>query len=157
MTKANRPQTAANTEAYPSSPGLPRPLNGASADRDDPRPATAVGSLLSAIARTEELIDLESDSLEHHRPVDLQEIGRRKTQSLLELTRLARALPRGIDARAVAEHLGAFRAKLERNAELLKLHLAATREVATVIANALHDAEWDGTYDRAAKRSGPMR
>jgi len=154
MTKSTPRPAPADFTMQASATG---PLRTAAADRDDLRPGPALAGLLGAIARTEELIDLETRSLEKDTPIDLQELGRRKTQALLELTRLARAVPDGAGDRSLADRLDAFRAKLERNAELLKLHLAAVREVATVIANALHDAEWDGTYDRLVKRSAPAR
>jgi hypothetical protein len=46
----------------------------------------------------------------------------------------------------VTTRLAGLRAKLDVNRAVLETHLAAVREVATVLADAIRDAESDGTY-----------
>ena len=66
-----------------------------------PMPRTmpsAVAAMHAAIGRLEETIAVEIAALDENRPADFADINRRKSQSLLEITRLARALPVGSEA-----------------------------------------------------------
>ncbi|WGD28568.1 hypothetical protein AncyloWKF20_12165 [Ancylobacter sp. WKF20] len=107
-----------------------------------PTPATL---LLGLLDRLEDAIEQESEALRHRLPLDFDEMNRRKSRSLLELSRAARALPAALDGSAL-ERLANLRGKLLRNQELLALHLAAAQEVASILGTALRDAESDGTY-----------
>ena len=119
-------------------------------------PAPARATLLSAVERLEETLDLENAAYEARAPLDLDEINRRKSRGLLELTRAARQLPAGPDGDAAAR-LAALRAKLERNQYLLSVRLAAAREVSGILDHALREAESDGTYGAHPARDGEGR
>ncbi len=49
----------------------------------------------------------------------------------------------------IRSRLPRLRSKLSRNQELLAIHLAAAREISDVLAQAMRDAESDGTYSAA--------
>ncbi|MBK1622013.1 hypothetical protein [Afifella marina] len=103
-------------------------------------------ALTTCIGRLEELVDQESEALSHNQPIDLQEFNHRKSRALLELSRMARAVPAeniSTDARIGIIRL---REKLQRNQDLLKTHISAVQTVAGLIAKAMSDAESDGTY-----------
>lgn len=110
--------------------------------------------LLGLLDRLEEAIELENDALHRREAIDLDEMSRRKSRSLLELSRAARALPAVLDG-GTLERLAQLRGKLLRNQELLGLHLAAAQEVSSILGAALRDAESDGTYSMSlANRFG---
>lgn len=111
-------------------------------------PVPAVATLLSAIDRLEEAIDAETSAFETRTPFDIEEINRRKSRCLLELSRAARALPPGEDAE-LAERLAGLKQKLERNSYVLSVQLAAAQEVASILDRAMREAESDGTYSAA--------
>lgn len=111
-----------------------------------PSAGTVPGALLlGLLERLEDAIDQETEALSRRLPLDFEEMNRRKSRSLLELSRAARALPAALDG-ATLERLALLRGKLLRNQEVLGLHLAAAQEVASILGTALRDAESDGTY-----------
>ena len=116
-------------------------------------PATV--ALRNAVARLMRLLDRETTGLRSRQQVDLNDLGDRKNQALLELSRISRRL----DAEAVdpelRAQLDALRGKLDENRSVLKLHLQAVRQVADILANAIRDAESDGTYSSAADPRWP--
>ncbi|MBN8995425.1 MAG: flagellar protein FlgN [Rhizobiales bacterium] len=93
----------------------------------------------------------ETEALRAHRHVDLDELNRRKSRSLLELTRLSRSLPSAPEARLKAR-LQALSVKLAENRDVLALHLGAVREISDLLVAALGEAESDGTYGMPAGR-----
>jgi hypothetical protein len=112
-------------------------------------PGTALNSSLnSLLARVEEVVDFETAALRSRAQVDFAEISRRKSRSLLELTRAARALPLQSDP-VTAERLAILRKKLVENRDLLGIHLVAAQEVAALLNDAIREAESDGTYSHA--------
>src|SRR5947208_1176960 len=67
-------------------------------DRERPPPPAladepAIGALAGALARLEEVIGEETLALESRHAIDLKDFNRRKSRSLLELTRIIRGLP----------------------------------------------------------------
>ncbi|WP_051630254.1 hypothetical protein [Afifella pfennigii] len=109
----------------------------------DPAPGVA---LTTALKRLEALIDEENAALAERREIDLGNINHRKSRALLELTRVARAVPAtaiGTDAKGAILRL---REKLSRNSELLETNITAVRHVAGIISTTIHEAESDGTY-----------
>nr|WP_246429579.1 flagellar protein FlgN [Prosthecomicrobium pneumaticum] len=80
--------------------------------------------------------------------IDLVETNRRKSRSLLELSRAARSLQASPD-HAIRNQLQRVRVKLQQNYDLLGLYLAAAQEVTDILGDALRDAESDGTYSAA--------
>lgn len=113
----------------------------------------AVATLVSALDRLEETIDIENASFEARGPIDLAEINRRKSRALLELSRAARGLPDRLDA-ATAARLARLKTKLDRNQYVIALRIAAAREVGAILDRALAEAESDGTYSVHSARQG---
>ncbi|GGF47969.1 hypothetical protein GCM10007301_04100 [Azorhizobium oxalatiphilum] len=123
------------SEAQADTPALPAAA---------PQPP-AMASLLSSLDRLETVVDQETDALAARKPIDLQDINRRKSRSLLELSRAARFLPETVEPELQDRLLGLKR-KLQRNCEVLSMHLDAAREISTILNGALRAAESDGTY-----------
>lgn len=102
--------------------------------------------LTQAINRLEAILAGETNALREGRTVNLAETSNRKSQSLLELSRISR----GIDPATATPHLrtklGTLRHRLGENSRVLTLHMEATDEIARLIARTLADAESDGTY-----------
>ena len=115
-------------------------------------PAATLTTLLRAVERTEDLLDEETFALKDRRAIDLVSFIRRKNQSLLEITRAARALSDYEVGPAVTDRLAGLKDKLERNQAVLRLHLEAVREVAELLAKAARDADSDGTYSMPTHR-----
>ena len=107
------------------------------------------------IERLEEVVDQETAALRNRTAIDLKDFNNRKSQGLLELNRALRGLvdnpPKD---RTVSTRLAGLRAKLDVNRAVLETHLAAVREVATVLADAIRDAESDGTYSPSIGAGG---
>ncbi|RVU20266.1 flagellar protein FlgN [Methylobacterium oryzihabitans] len=110
------------------------------------------GQLTASLRRLEATIEAETESLVALRPFDQDEVNRRKGQSLLELTRLSRRLDDAPPEPEALACLGRLRAKLERNHEVVAMHLRAAQEVSDIVARALRDADSDGTYAPPARR-----
>jgi hypothetical protein len=108
-------------------------------------PAEVCG-LLAAIRRIEGIVDEETIALESGKKVDFDDFSIRKSRSMLELIRLTRTRIQPGGEAQIAEDGQRLRRKLERNRVVLEMHHAAVREVATIIARAIEDAESDGTY-----------
>ncbi len=103
-------------------------------------------ALATCIQRLEELIDSETSALAEHREIDLDECNRRKSRALLEITRIARALPPSAIEAGVRKGIARLREKLQRNRDLLQIHITAVREVADLLAQVTTEMESDGTY-----------
>ena len=104
-----------------------------------------------AIERLEEVVDLETRALRSRVAVDLREFNNRKSQGLLELNRALRT-PDGLAKdKAVLARLAGLRAKLDANRAVLKVHLEAVREIASVVADVIQDADSDGTYSQSIR------
>jgi len=117
-----------------------------------PAPVATLTALLRAVERTEELLDEETGALENRSTVDFVSFVRRKSQSLLEITRAARALKDFEVDPTVTDRLAALKDKLERNQAVLRLHLEAVREVAELLVKTARDVESDGTYSMPGHR-----
>ncbi len=120
--------------------------------KPEPRPTpAAIAAMHAAIGRLEETIAAEIAALDGNSPVDLAEINRRKSQSLLEITRLARALPVGSE-NELKPRLRTLSAALATDHRLLGLHLTASRQLSDLMIGVLHEAESDGTYGETRQR-----
>ncbi len=112
--------------------------------------------LSQAIERLEEILDQETAALRSHAKIDLKALNSRKSHGLLEFSRVIRQLEGAPQNEAIMSRLGSLRAKLETNRGVLKMHIEAVREVAAIVADAIREAESDGTYSlslgNAAKR-----
>ena len=156
-----------NRDSYPprtTPPGIAPELNVASnlptagqLRKPAPPPAAPLppSAITGALERLEELIDRENHALVVHEALDYADLNRRKSQSLLEVTRLSRSLPPG-SAASLAPQLGRLRDKLTDNHRTLGVHMNAVREIADLIVQSLSDAESDGTYGMA-RRGKPAR
>jgi hypothetical protein len=105
----------------------------------------------SAIERLEEAVEQETAALKGRGRFDLKEFNDRKSHGLLELTRAMRPLEGTVPDQALITRLGRLRAKLEINSAALKLHLEAVREISATMAEAMRNADSDGTYSRPIK------
>lgn len=112
-----------------------------------------LASLLRTIERLEETLEQETAGLRARAQIDLKDFNNRKNHGLLELTRAMRHLDRGSLTQAVSERLSALRISLEINRGVVKMHLEAVREVSTIVADAIRDAESDGTYSVSIGRA----
>ena len=103
-------------------------------------------SLMAIIGRIEEAIDEETAAIHTDLNFDLKASNARKSRHLYELTRAMK----GMSSRDLGdEHRGGMlrlRKKLERNEIVIKAHLDAVGEVASLIQTAIQHAETDGTY-----------
>ncbi|NIX78405.1 flagellar protein FlgN [Microvirga terricola] len=106
--------------------------------------------IIQSIERLEEIIEAETVALLSRGPMDQEDFNRRKSQSLLELSRLARTVEGTTLDESTAARLAQLRTKLERNHSAIGMHLRAVREVAEIIASAIKNAESDGTYSANA-------
>jgi hypothetical protein len=109
-------------------------------------PESAPAPLDRVIERLQEVVEQETAALRSRTAIDLKDFNNRKSQGLLELNRALRGLDGPPKEKAVLARLAGLRAKLDVNRAVLEMHLAAVREVATVLADAIRDAESDGTY-----------
>ena len=110
------------------------------------RPGASGDMLMLAIQRVQDAIDTENAKIASARVIDLQEFNLRKSQGLLELSRLM-PLFAGvqIDA-ALREALTLLRAKLEDNRRILRVQLKAVQQVSEIIARTIQAGQSDGTY-----------
>jgi hypothetical protein len=111
-----------------------------------------LATLIRTIERLEETLEQETAGLRSRAPIDLKDFNNRKTHGLLELTRVMRHLDRGSLTPPVASRLSALRISLEVNQRIVKMHLEAVREVSTILADAIQEAESDGTYSVSVGR-----
>jgi cell fate (sporulation/competence/biofilm development) regulator YlbF (YheA/YmcA/DUF963 family) len=110
--------------------------------------------LMKSLERLEETLDLETAALLSRDLTNLDEFNRRKSQSLLEISRMVRSIERtSIDEIAV-NRLTRLKAKLEENQEILARHMRAVQEISTVISDAIQAAESDSTYSADVARGG---
>ena len=107
--------------------------------------------LLSSLTRLEAIIDAETTALTLHNLGNQDDFNRRKSQSLIELTRLERAVEAERLSAPEIAGLERVRAKLRRNHELLGIHLRAMQEVSDIVSTMIQNAESDGTYSAALR------
>lgn len=108
--------------------------------------------LIASLKRLEATVAAETEALVANRAIDQDAVNRRKSQSLLELTRLTRGLdPQRVEP-AVADQLVRLRRTLQRNQDVVGLHLRAVEEISGVINDAIRYAESDGTYSAPRRR-----
>jgi hypothetical protein len=103
------------------------------------------------IARLEDVVEQETAALRSRASTDLRDFTNRKSQGLLELSRSMRLFQVARPSNAVLARLAGLREKLDTNSTVLKRHLEAVREVSTIMADAIRDAESDGTYQPSAR------
>lgn len=109
-----------------------------------------------AISRLEVVVEQETAALRARAAVDLRDFNDRKSQGLLELNRALRQLDGAAGDKALLARLAGLRAKLDANRAVLTVHLEAVREIAGVLADAIRDAESDGTYSPSIRAGGVL-
>lgn len=129
------------------------PMQAPRVDSVAPVARGAAPMLEVTIQRLEEIVDQETMALRSRKAVNLKEFNDRKSQALLELTRSLRHLQGGAPDAALAARVGSLKVKLAINQAALKVHLEAVREISTSIADAIRQAESDGTYTQAISSS----
>ena len=110
--------------------------------------------LMQSLDRLEETLDLETSALMARDLSNLEEFNRRKSQCLLEVSRIVRTADiAALDDRAT-QRLQRLQGKIERNQEILQRHMHAVQEVASIISKAIQHAESDSTYSANLNRAG---
>jgi flagellar biosynthesis/type III secretory pathway chaperone len=113
------------------------------------------GAVAQVLQRLEEVVQQETAALRSHRVVDLQDFNTRKSQGLLELSRLLRIAEGAPLDKILLARLKSLREMLEANRTVLKIHLDAAHEISTIMADAIRDSESDGTYSPSLRGAGP--
>jgi len=150
--------TALSRKAIPSDAPAAMPLVGrryTSANRgvsQDPDAARAV--VFSVITCIEGYLDDETAALNSTHAFDFKTSNDRKSQGLLDLSQALRRLQQSDINDDLKLRLVSFREKLAINLRKIRLHLDAVKEIASVLSEAIQNAESDGTYSR---NIGPYR
>ncbi len=111
--------------------------------------AAAASHALAVIARLQNCLDEESAALVNSPVVDLATFNTRKGQGLMELNRVLAALGTSPYQSEIATEMATLRAKIEENMRLLRLHIAAVKEISRLLSDAIQNEESDGTYSPA--------
>lgn len=109
--------------------------------------------LVDVMRRLTSLLDEETAALRDGNHALLGDFRDRKGHGLLELSRAVSGLRHGeiADVR-IEPTIKELRSRLETNLDVVKLHLDAMNELTEVIANAIRESEWDGTYSQTNGR-----
>ena len=114
--------------------------------------AGSVEMLLPAIERLQSALEAENAQIASRKAVDFHEFNLRKSQGLLELTRLmpiVAGVEIGPNLRAA---LVGLKAKLEDNRRILRVQLKAVQQVSEIISRTIQAGQSDGTYSAYAWR-----
>jgi hypothetical protein len=110
--------------------------------------------LEKVIERLAEVVERETVALRGHVAIDLKEFNDKKSQGLHELNHALRPFADGALEGPVLLRLADLGKKLEANRAILKLHMDAAREIATLVADAIRELESDGTYSASLQHNG---
>jgi hypothetical protein len=127
----------------------------ADAAAEPPRLVGLRQAFRGTVERLEQIIELETATLQQHVPVDLRGFNHKKSHGLLELTRALRTMDRAAFDQASLASLERLRGKLSKNLAVLESHLRAVRQVSGLIARAIEDGDSDGTYSATKYKSVP--
>lgn len=111
-------------------------------------------SIDRTMQRIEKLVERETEALRTRTAIDLRESNNGKSQALLEFSLAVRALEGVPLDPELVQRLKALRSKLEINRAVLRKHLEAVREIASIVADTIQDSEWDGTYSQHVGAGG---
>jgi ribosomal protein L22 len=110
--------------------------------------------LMKSLDRLEETLDMETAALMARDLSNLEEFNRRKSQCLLEISRIVRTAEiHALDQKAT-KRLQDLQVKIEANQDILRRHMHAVQEVASIISNAIQNAESDSTYSAHMNKAG---
>ena len=107
---------------------------------------------LGAIERLSEAIASETRDLSLPGSVDFRAHSQRKSQGLMELSRLEQSLSSLKGHAPLRVALAGLVARLEVNHRLLYAKLKAARTVSDLVARAISEGQSDGTYSEAILR-----
>ncbi len=120
----------------------------------------ALARFAAVVNALEEVVDYETSALEQHQNPDYNDINARKARGLRDLnqsmTEVARYFDDSVENK-VETLLNGLKKKLERNSQLLKIHLEAVTELSQMMQNAAREQETDGTYDPFTVNSGQQK
>src|SRR5260370_35462560 len=116
------------------------------------RLAGSVEVLMLAIERLQATLDAENARIASGERVDFQDFNMRKSQGLLELTRLMPLFAGAEIDITLRVALVGVRTKLEDNRRLLRVQLKAVQEVSEIIARTIQAGQSDGTYSEYSWR-----
>ena len=111
-------------------------------------------SIARTVRRIELLVDQETEALRTRAAIDLKDSNNKKSQALLELNLATRAIQGAPLDPELVHGLKTLRSKLELNRIILRRHLEAVREVASVVTETIQDRDWDGTYSQQGSGVG---
>ncbi|MGI6246122.1 MAG: flagellar protein FlgN [Pseudochelatococcus sp.] len=117
----------------------------------------AHAALRQVLHRLEAALDAESEFLRQGLVGDFDAIMHRKSQCLLDLGRLSRAvtveaLASDEERRAIGRDVARIRDRLRESEEMLARYLEAAREITAIVNESARIADSDGTY----AESGPF-
>jgi len=122
-----------------------------------PLPSSQAEGFLNIVQRLEDIIDLETKTLQSFHPVALREFNHKKIYGLLELLRVVPTQGSNAQSPELELVLGRLRRKLEKNLAVLHMHLTAIREISAVMTNAIKEYDSDGTYTGQMSGFGALR
>ncbi|QRM30161.1 flagellar protein FlgN [Microvirga sp. VF16] len=110
--------------------------------------------LMKSLDRLEETLDMETAALMARDLSNLDEFNRRKSQCLLEISRIVRTAEIHTLDQKATKRLQDLQSKIEVNQDILRRHMHAVQEVASIISNAIQSAESDSTYSAHMNKAG---
>lgn len=126
--------------------------------KDDPvGRVIAVARFTAAVSSLEDVVDYETEALEKNQNPNFNDINARKTRGLRDLNQSMEEVAKYMNDMVKTELetlLRGLATKLERNSELLKVHLEAVSELSQMIQDAARQQETDGTYDPYSVNNG---
>ncbi len=112
----------------------------------EPSEQSRLPFVLVTIERLGDAVERETLDLGGPGPVDYRAHSQRKSQGLMELSRLGTSLSAMRGHPRLRAALGDLLAKLDANQRLLHAKLLAARTVAEIVARVISDGQSDGTY-----------
>jgi hypothetical protein len=110
------------------------------------RAARVADMAMPVIERLLQTLDAENEQLANRQRVDYRMYNQRKSQGLLELSRLGPAIEGVRPSKKLLDAMSLLRGRLETNQRMLRVQLNAARKVSDIIAKAIQDGQSDGTY-----------
>jgi len=110
--------------------------------------------LMNSLDRLEETLDMETSALMARDLSNLDDFNRRKSQCLLEISRIVRTADIATLDPESTRRLQGLKEKIEQNQDILRRHMLAVQEVATIISTAIQNAESDSTYSAHINKAG---
>jgi hypothetical protein len=116
------------------------------------RQGGSVEMLLLAIERLQSALEAENAQIASRKAVDFHQFNLRKSQGLLELSRLMPVVAGADVGPNLRAALVGLKARLEDNRRILRVQLKAVQEVSEIITRTIQAGQSDGTYSAYAWR-----